>query len=223
MKFIYPKINETMLLSREDKVNIILIENQDLFVELLVDLNDQLNGKKGEAVLSLDNVPIPISNNLEIITEFIPFSVNFNNLTSELHNQLNNIALSEEYYIESKKLEMDIINFIFKINSEIDFNLEFDEELDFKKILKLIKAKFEENKEKLSEQIIEYMKIVREYDCDKCFVLVDIRNYINDKEIDEFYKLILYNKLRVLIISGGDRTKSDYEEKFIIDADLCQF
>lgn len=223
MKLIYPKVNKIFNLSKEDKINVLQIENQDLFLELLTDLNSQLNGNDGLAILSLDNQPISISSNLELLSNFISFTINSNLLSTELHNRLNAISLNEDNYLESKTLEMELVNYILKLNSEIDFDLKFDNEINLKKLLKLIQVQFGEDMESLSEKLIEYMKIVREFDKDKCFVLINVRNYINNHEIEEFYKLILYNKFKVLLVNGGDHKKSIYEEKFVVDFDFCQF
>lgn len=223
MKFIYPKINNIFNLSREDKINVLQIENQDLFLEFLKDINNQLIGNEGLAVLSLDNQPISIKSNLEMLTDFISFSLNSNSLSTALHNHLSEISLNEHHYLESKKIEMKLMNFILNLNSNIDFELKFENQLDFKKMLKLLNVQFEEDTNTLSEKLIEYMKIVREYDKDKCFVLINLRNYVNNKEIEELYKLILYNKFKVLIVCGGDHGITIYEEKFVVDCDFCQF
>lgn len=222
MKIVYPKIDAVFHLSREDKVNVLVIENQKLFVEILSDINDQINGLEGKMVLSIDNISCLISQNLELISEYVPFDVNKKNLIIKLYKKLNNIAVNEEFFIKNKSLNTNIIDFALEVSNELDNEFEFNAEIDPINIFKIIDFKFNQSLN-LTEKIIEYIKIVRDYDKEKCFILVNLRNYISLDEIDEFYKMILYNKFKVLIISGGDHPKSEYEEKIVIDEDLCQF
>lgn len=222
MRFVYPKIDNLFRLSREDKVNVLIIENQKLFVEILTDINDQINGYEGKAVLSIDNIPCEISQNLELIIEFISIDINKKNLLIKLYKKLNEIAVNEKFFIKNKSLNISIIDFALEVSSELDNEFEFNAEIDTINIFKIIDFKFSQNLN-LAEKLIEYFKIVREYDKEKCFILVNLRDYISFDEIDEFYKMILYNRFKVLIISGGDHPKSKYEEKIVIDEDLCQF
>lgn len=222
MKIVYPKIDAVFHLSREDKVNVLVIENQKLFVEILSDINDQINGLEGKMVLSIDNISCLISQNLELISEYVPFDVNKKNLIIKLYKKLNNIAVNEEFFIKNKSLNTNIIDFALEVSNELDNEFEFNAEIDPINIFKIIDFKFNQSLN-LTEKIIEYIKIVRDYDKEKCFILVNLRNYISLDEIDEFYKMILYNRFKVLIISGGDHPKSKYEEKIVIDEDLCQF
>lgn len=223
MKIVYPDINKVFNLSIEDKVNMLVIENQDLFTAFISDVNDQINGLEGRTVMSLDNNPVKISSNLEMISQYIPFDINTRTLITKLHKKFEDYTFNEKYFLQSNKLQQKIIEYLFMLSGELDFDVEFNNELNLINLFKAVELKFNENYNSISEQIIEYMKIDKYFNSDKCYILVNIRDYINDNEIDEFYKLILYNKIKVLIISGGDHPKSEYEEKHLIDFDLCEF
>lgn len=223
MKIVYPDINKVFNLSIEDKVNMLVIENQDLFTAFISDVNDQINGLEGRAVMSLDNNPVKISSNLEMISQYIPFDINTRTLITKLHKKFEDYTFNEKYFLQSNKLQQKIIEYLFMLSGELDFDVEFNNELNLINLFKAVELKFNENYNSISEQIIEYMKIDKYFNSDKCYILVNIRDYINDNVIDEFYKLILYNKIKVLIISGGDHPKSEYEEKHLIDFDLCEF
>lgn len=201
----------------------LVIENQDLFTAFISDVNDQINGLEGRTVMSLDNNPVKISSNLEMISQYIPFDINTRTLITKLHKKFEDYTFNEKYFLQSNKLQQKIIEYLFMLSGELDFDVEFNNELNLINLFKAVELKFNENYNSISEQIIEYMKIDKYFNSDKCYILVNIRDYINDNEIDEFYKLILYNKIKVLIISGGDHPKSEYEEKHLIDFDLCEF
>lgn len=223
MKLVHPLINEVINLSDETKINILVIENQRLYTGFLTDLYNQLNNCKGEFVFSIDNSPKEISKNIEIIAQFIPFEINKRTLISKLFKKMDTVAQGEEFLIKTKELYSYISEYAKVLSEELDHDVEFIYEYDISNILKVIDFKFKEDYESLAEKILDYMLLVREFDSEKCFVLLNLRNYIPDKEIDDFYKTILYNKLKVLIISASDYKLSEYENKIIIDTDLCEF
>ena len=223
MKIVHPLISEIINLSNESKVNILVIENQKLFTSILTELYGQINNCKGEFVFSIDNSPKEISKNIEIITQFIPFEINKKTLIGKLLKKMDTIAQGEDFLIKTKELYLFISEYAKILSEEIDHDIDFIYEYDISNILKTIDFKFKEDYESLAEKIIDYMLLVREFDSEKCFVLLNLRNYISDEEIDDFYKTILYNKLKVLIISANDYEHSDYESKIVIDSDLCEF
>jgi CRISPR-associated protein Csn2 len=206
----------------EEKVNILVIENQKFFLELLTDLNNQVNKIKGNVVLSFDNTPIEISKNLEMITEFIPFELNKRNILSKLLKRADAISQSESFFMRTKELYSQISEFAQLLADEIEFDIDYLLEYEVSCILKAINFKLRDDYASISEKIIDYMLLVREFENDKCFVLVNFRNYVSNSEIIEFYKTVLYHKLKVLIVSASDYPLSSYETKTIIDMDLCQ-
>ena len=222
MKLVLYLIDEIVNLSNEEKVNIIVIENQNYFTDILTDFSNQVNKLRGKCVLSYDNSPIDMYKNLEIITEFIPFDINKKPLVNKLLKIADFISQNEDFVLKTKSLYSYVSEYALSIAERIDYNIDFLYEFDVSAILKAINFKFMDEGMSISEKVIEYMLLVREFENDKCFVLVNFRNYLNNEEIDEFYKTVLYNKLRVLIISASDYPKSEYEKKIIVDTDLCQ-
>jgi CRISPR-associated protein Csn2 len=223
MKLVHSLLNEIFILNDEEKVNILVVENQNLFTELLVDLNNQINKQEGGFILSKDNTPIEIFNNMILLTEFIAFEINKRTLVNKLYKRSDIISQNEDFYLKTKELYSYISEYAFNLSDYIGFDIDFLNEFSVSSILKAIDFKFREDYLTISEKIIEYMLLVRELEGDMCFVLVNLRNYISDNEIDDFYKTVLYNKLKVLIISANDYPCSVYEKKTIIDKDLCEF
>ena len=79
MKLVYPEIDFVFETDIE-KVNTIVIENPTLFYNLLVDINNQLNGDDGKTVLSIDDKIVDIKNKLCILDHFVPFDINEKNI-----------------------------------------------------------------------------------------------------------------------------------------------
>lgn len=222
MMLIHYLINKAIILDNENKVNVLVIENQNFFTEVLTDLSNQIFKMKGKFVLSINNVPVEIYKNMELITEFIPFDINKKSLVNRLLKRADMIAQNEEFILRTKELYTYINAYALALAEEINYDIDFLHAFDVSAILKAIEFRFSNDYITIAQKIFEYMLRAREFEGDKCFVLVNIRNYINDDEIDDFYKTILYNKLKVLVVSANDYPYSQFEEKIIIDKDLCE-
>ena len=70
MKLAFPNIQNVIEL-KVGLVSSLVIEHPSLLFQLLLDLRQQLEGKSGKAILSKDNVPIPIPKFMELITDFM--------------------------------------------------------------------------------------------------------------------------------------------------------
>lgn len=68
-----------------DKVQTLIIENQPLLLTLLTDIQAQLDGLDGKAVLSESDKLLPLSKHLELLTSFVPFDLNKKALVSKGH------------------------------------------------------------------------------------------------------------------------------------------
>ena len=83
MKFVHPQI-ETVFSVDNGYINELVIENRCLFRSVIEDISLQISGFTGQSVLSIDNTPVEISKNAEIITNFVPFELNSKSLVSKI-------------------------------------------------------------------------------------------------------------------------------------------
>lgn len=223
MKLVHEFINSTIKLNLEDRVNILIVENQSFMNEIIYDLYDQTQKRPGKFVLAVNDAPVEVSDYLELIID--PFSLKINKTTiiNKVLKSFNEISQNEDFLIKTKELYSIINNYVYMLSDQIDNEIEFLYEYEISRILKAMSMKFKEEYTTIQEKLVEYMLLIREWDRNKCFVLVNLRDYITNEEIDEFYKTVLYNKLSVLIIGTSNYPKSKFEEKVTIDQELCEF
>ena len=96
MKLILPGINTPIDLGAE-KVNTIVIENPSFLYKLVNLLRQQIEGLDGNAVLSDDGKILDFSKSIELLTQFVPFSLNQKNLITKLTQEFEKKAISSEY------------------------------------------------------------------------------------------------------------------------------
>lgn len=81
---------------------------------------------------------------------------------------------------------------------------------------------FEDDYKSIGEKVIDYMELVREYDRNKLFILVNIRSFIDDMEFEKLLDTILRKQLDVIIFENCEKAICVNEHRFIVDNDLCE-
>lgn len=229
MKLAYPDINKVFD-TDIDKVNCIIIENSKLLYNLCMDIYAQINGDDGRATVSIDNKPVDIAKNVDLITDYIPFSINNKKLQSKLNASAEKIAISPEYYDQTvdelARLERYIIDIISEMNGDVIYN-----KLDVASLIKAAGLSFDEVYISLGEKIISYMELVRYYDRDKLFIYVNLRSYMEDKEYKlfldtvlrkDFHVIMIDNKMYDMALAHINSDDTSNYELYIIDEELCE-
>ena len=67
------------------------------------------------------------------------------------------------------------------------------------------------------------MELVREFDREKLFFLVNLRSYYSDSEIELFLQSALGHGHRIMLIDSCDHPRLELERRVTIDKDLCEF
>lgn len=219
MKLVYPDIDHVFDTSIS-QVNILVIENQKLLKSFIEDLSKQVMGLDGNTVVSNNEKVLDFNKNVELIKDYFPFEINRKSLLNKITNKL--VCQAIEYDYENM---MEVIggleSFLNKQIVHLAGDLYFSK-LDFESLLKASGLSINEEYTSLCEKLLEYMELVREYEKDKLFVYLNLRNYIDDNEIKSFFDTVLRHQYHVLMIEGSVHTQVDSEKCYIIDQDLCE-
>ena len=220
MKFVYPEIDHEFEIS-SDKINTIVIENQRLMSNLLTDLSRQLNGAEGRAVV-YDNYKIQRTDKyLELLTSFFPLEINKRPLLTKICNELEKNALTGENYVETlevlQRLEALLVKLSLDISCDIDYN-----KLDIGTLIKAVGVFLTDDCDTLCERIVNYFKLVTEFDHAKLFVTLNLRSFVCDDEMNIFMKTILGHDFKLLMIESFEHPLLELENRYIIDSDLCE-
>ena len=220
MKFCYPEINQAFDTSRS-VVDTVIIENQHLLFSLIKDIKEQIEGNDGKAVLSQNDKILPISNNLECLSEFIPFDLNKRVLVNKANALLEQIALQSDNYESTMQLLSSIEAFLLNTSFEMPGDIAFSK-VKLTTLIKAVGLEFVDEYDSLAEKIIDYMELVREYERDKLFITVNLRSYIDDSEMDKFMKTVLQHQIHLIMIENREYERLPDEDRYIIDTGLCE-
>ena len=220
MKIILPEIDHVFEV-KEEYVNEIVIENQRLMRTVITDLFDQINGFEGRAVLSDSDKPIRIAKSMEVLDRFVPFSINKKPLINKIASELEKKAVNPELYPDTLEILSRIEKYLLDISQEMIGDLLFDN-VNIASLIKASGVSLCEEYDSLGEKIIDYFELVTEYDNSKVFILVNIRSYLDDEEMEAFVYTVCRQGYMVVLIESVEHTVIKGIKRYIIDKDLCE-
>lgn len=199
----------------------LVLEHPKLLYEFLMDLKMQIDKFDGQTILSENDVPIEISQHIELLTDFVFFDLNKKSLLTKIITALDKMAKSEKYYERTLEFMAGIENYVN------DLCMEFDGELVLElptvnSILKSVGLHVEIDTNSLSERIYTYMKLVREFDRDKLFVFLNLRSFLKQDELEQFMKTVVDHDFKVLLVDNYAYPILENEHRLLIDMDLCE-
>lgn len=220
MKFVHPSINQVFDTTGE-WVNVIIIENPELFTEIVGDLYYQTQGMNGDSSVSEDNKELDMTKYVEILSQFVPFEINQKNLLTKLTSALEQEALHGELAVRTSELLCNIEKYLLDVSFGINCNIEFNK-LSIGSLLKASGVSICDDYTCLAEKILDYFELVGELDRKKLFVTVNLRSYMDDSQVDMFLESVIMHEYQVIMIENCEKKKSIYEKRYIIDDSLCE-
>lgn len=220
MKIILPEIDHVFEV-KEEYVNEIIIENQRLMRTVIMDLYDQINGLEGRAILSDNDKPIRIAKNIEVLDRFVPFSLNRKPLINKIASELEKKTVNPEVYPDTLEILSRIEKYLFDISMGMTGDLLF-ETVNIASLIKASGVSLCEEYDSLGEKLIDYFELVSEYDNCKLFVLLNIRSYLDDEEMEAFVDTVCRQGYMVILIEPVEHTVIKGIKRYIIDKDLCE-
>lgn len=220
MKLVYPMMNVEMVFE-ENTVNSLIVENQKMFYETVSDLYYQTEGLKGQLVLSENYEPIEIRKYTELITQFVPFTLNKKDILTKLYADIQRYSLSADMIERTHSILAELERYISDLSDNYTNELECSEATDIIPLLKMFDLKFADDDKSLCEKLLDYFMSAEQYKGKRLFVTVNLRSYIDDAQAELFFQSVMMRKIKLLCIENCVHKKLNGEKRIIIDNDLC--
>ena len=221
MKFCFPEISGVFD-TDTGFVNTLVIENQKLFYRLISDIASQLDGCDGNAVVSDRDKILGFSKNVELLTTFVPFELNKKALIGKIASALEKEAVNPDNYMNTMQMMADIEKYLDLLASGFDCDLSFTK-VSPSSIIRAAGPEIADNYDSIAEKVIDYMELIREFDCKKLFITVNMRSYADDPEIEPFMKTVIDHEYDLIMIENTGYRRLPLEKRVTVDADLCEF
>ena len=203
-------------------VNELVIENRKMFFEVVNSIAMQVDGGLGDCVLSIKDKPVEFSKYVDITIQFAPFELNRKSLLTKLYSAIEHKALLAENYSQTGEILAEIERYILYLSEELPFDVNCHR-LAIGSIIKAVSPEIDDADKSTLEKIFAYMEIVREFDRDRLFVMVNMRSYFSNDEMETFLESVTLHGFRVLLLEGSAHCRLKYTYRYTIDEDLCEF
>lgn len=221
MNLAHPQLDRVLTLDGE-RVATLVIEQPQFFRALLQDIDSQLAGSKGRTVLSHDNRILPLDRHAELIDSFLHFQLGRKPLLNRLTSRLEALALDEEHYLRTAQLTGELENYIMELSMDLPCDA-YCSKMSFGGILRAVGVDIVDDHESELERLLDYMELTRELEHERLFILVNLRSYYSDAEVEAFFASVLSHEFLILPVDSVSRARLSNELRVTVDDDLCEF
>lgn len=221
MKFVYRDMGH--IISFEGGyVNELTVENKRMFFEMVSSITAQAEGGRGNCVLSISDKPVEFSKYAEPILLFTPFQINRKNLLTKLYSLMEKNALTAKNYMKTSEMLSGLESYMLQLAEELPFEVEC-KKLAIGNVIRALAPEIEEDGKSSLEKIFAYMEFIRELDCDKLFITVNMRTYFDDEAMENFIESVSLHDFKLLLLENSSGKILKNTKRFTIDSDLCEF
>lgn len=221
MKLVYEEMGHILSFD-EGYVNELVVENKKLFFDMVNELSVQSDGIHGKWILSVQDRPMEFCKYADVTVQFAPFQLNRKSLLTKLYSALDKKAVLAENYLMTEELLGNLERYIFQLSEELTFEISC-KKLSIGTIIRALAPEVEERDQKPLEKIFSYMELVREFDRDRLFIMVNMRAYFSDDDMEKFTESVCLHDFKLLLLESSALKTLKYTKRFLIDEDLCEF
>ena len=221
MKLVYKDMGH--ILSFDDGyVNELVVENKKMFFEIVNSISVQIDGGHGDCVLSIKDKPVELGKYADLTVQFAPFELNRKSLLTKLYSALEHKAVLAENYTQTGNLLADIERYVLYLSEELPFEVNC-QRLAIGSIIKAVSPEIDDTDKSVLEKIFSYMELVRELDRDRLFIMVNMRSYFANSDMEIFTESASLHGFRVLLLESSAQIKLKNTRRYTVDEDLCEF
>lgn len=202
------------------KVNTVVIENAAAFAEILRDIASSIEGNSEQSVLFDRDKMLSFSTSAELLSSFFSFEVNRKTLLNKITASLEKEALLPENYQMTMEMISSTERYLSSLAEAFDCNLTFGK-ISPSSIIKASGLEIIEDYTSLPEKLLDYFELVREFEREKVFFTVNLRSYLNVRDVESFFESIVLHDFSVIMFENKEYSKNKWENRLILDEDWC--
>ncbi|MGM9644078.1 MAG: type II-A CRISPR-associated protein Csn2 [Eubacteriales bacterium] len=221
MKLVYKNM-EHIISFDHGYVNELVIENKKMFFDVVNNATVQSDGGSGDFLLSVSDKPVDFSRYADVTVQFAPFQINRKSLLTKLYASLEQKAMLAENYKATGELLAELERYVLLLSDDLPFEVDC-QRLSIGPIIKAVSPEIDETDKTHLEKIFAYMELVRELDRDRLFIMINMRTYFSDDEMETFVESVCLHGFKVLLIENSAQIKLKNTKRYTVDEDLCEF
>lgn len=222
-KLVYSEIEKHFILDNKIHYQVIM-ENTKEYYNFMNSAKTQVTNKEeGCFVLSKDSTLISLHKYLHPITDIFTITDLDRKVKTHaynmIHDALNESEIKEKFY----ELITNINQFVFELKNIIDFDVDFNDEMDIKNLLKTIDFSPILEKTSFLEILVSYIKLNTNLFGYNIYIVDRLHSVLTTSEIDLLIKEMNYLEVNLIFVESTDHNYiNSAVETIIIDNDLCE-
>lgn len=219
MRLSYFKYGIDILLE-ENQVGVMVLEQPQVYTELLSELLKQSEGEEGLWQLSEGNKDLALNKSVVIVHTPLQLDLNSKKNLNYLYKEMQ--MISDEYAYENvSELNSGIVAYLDMISQKLPYQIDYKLELDATQLYKQYEVRLDLDGTSLLEKVINYIQLEKLLCNTKLIVFVNLKAYFDKEQLEEIYKTAIYNKISLFLIETQERDCITGEKYCIIDNDKC--
>lgn len=208
-------------------VNILEIHNTKLFFNIVMSFLMYCDNQPAKETIYLydESEELDIHKHCYFVENIFSIEINDKKIINKLYSKLeNDILLNDEIAFNIGKQYQEFFQYFIEIFNNYDLDFDYNIDFSIKNFLKMIQLNFINEKQDLITNLYTFVDIICEFNLYNILILNNIKAYINDDELIEFYKYCCYKKINILLLEPlSNRPLLNYERKMIIDYNYDDF
>lgn len=199
---------------------VIIIENENTFVQLVSDIKGTVEGLDECVIVSSGDNQYKLQKESEVIID--PWSVDCNSKTikNKLYQLLN--ETSQEFQNEDfLQLRTSIFTYIENLSEHIPYAVSYNIDIESLAIYKSIDLSIQTQNQDMIENLVEYMKLLRSLCGVKIVFFINIKSFLSEERLLLLYKEAQYIDMQLICIEGQEKNYNSFEKTIIIDKNNC--
>lgn len=200
----------------------LVVEDKKYFRRIVSAVYEQIQGAEGPIILSDDFKPVELNGNSLLV--FDPFSIepNGRKVQSKISGEIKSLVKSE-YGGRFSTIVQELNTLAYDLAQEISLPNTMYEEIDALEVSKLFRFYLEQPDE-IMERVTEYCKAKVMSEKIKLIIFVNLHCFFDNNELSAIFTQLEYEHIQVLLLENSiqDSDKTDFEDFYIIDKDLCE-
>ena len=184
---------------RENQAAIWVIESPGIMRGYLGELLCQFEGEEGRFVLSEEDKIWDISKQAELILNPFEVDVNDKKFTAKAYLELKELALNEDYYLETQQLISSITAFFMEIERGASVRLDYGE-ADITQIFKAFGVRIDDCENEMVGKLGQYLHVLSKLMRKKAVIFFNLSSYLEPWEIERVVQEAFYLKMYVILM-----------------------
>ena len=148
--------------------------------------------------------------------------MNRKTLISKMLQKFEEKAVDSEHFFHTSEIMRLIETYLDNITEDSDCELSYSK-LNISSIIKAAGIEIDEYGKSNLERMYDYFELVRSFEGDKVFFLVNMRAFYSDDDMREFIRIAIGHRIKIFLLESEIRGKLENIVRTTIDEDLCEF